>query len=108
MVPQTDRISKRRAWHVLQNLVLPRDRDLTDGVNFQWWLWLANLAQHQAEVIGVGIRTAQLVHLNANCAVLQFTRVDQSVVQVRLTEKRSKLTVHHATLQAAGDWSTWQ
>ena len=92
-VPQTDRISKQRAWHILQRLLLPRDRDLTDGSKFLWWLWIANLAQHQAEVVGSGIQKAELVAVNARSAVIDFTRVDLSLVQVHLTESRAGLTV---------------
>ena len=108
MVPQTDRISKRRVWYILRNLLLPRDQDLTDGSKFLWWLWVANLAQQQTEVVGGGIQKAELVAVDADSAVVAFTRVDQSLVQVQLTETRSGLIVRHATQQATGEWSPWQ
>ena len=107
IVPQTDRISKADAWAMLQTLVLPRDRDLTDGTKFRWWLWIANIAPRVA-VIGAGIRMAELVTRNERSAVIEFTRVDQSVVRVQLAANRSGLSVRHATQQAPGQWSPWQ
>ena len=101
MVPQTKRISKAKAWHILQNLVLPKDRNLTDGSKFCWWLWVANLAHHQVEIIGPGIRVAELVHVDAHSAVVAFTRVDQSVTRVRLAANRGVLSVHHVTQRTA-------
>ena len=71
-------------------------------------LWIANLAQHQAEVVGSGIQKAELVAVDARSAVVAFTRVDQSSVQVELTASRAGLTVRHATQQATGEWSPWQ
>ena len=92
----------------MQNLLLPRDQDLTDGSKFLWWLWVANLAQQQTEVVGGGIQKAELVAVDADSAVVAFTRVDQSLVQVELTEGRAGLIVRHATQQATGEWSPWQ
>ena len=74
---------------MLQNLLLPRDQDLTDGSKFLWWLRVANLAQHQAEVVSVGIQKAGLLAVNACSAVVAFTRLDLSVVQVQLTASRA-------------------
>ena len=40
-VPQIDRISKALAWRIVQGLRLQK---LIEGLDFRWWLWVANLA----------------------------------------------------------------
>ena len=93
LVPVTDRIGHKRAWDILGSLEFPADRDLTDGSKFLWWLWVANLASREAEIVGPGIVgahcTAFYKDQDAGHATVEFTRADDSVSLVSVSHGRS-------------------
>ena len=86
VVPQTDRIGKRQAWAVLENLPLGR-LDSSADATFKWWLWLANLGAHTRVVLGNGVVALDLTENNANEKHLLCTRADGSTIKLVVTPR---------------------
>ena len=83
-VPQQDRIGKKRAWEMLQNLPKMHPLHITSGTDFKWWLWVANLAQHSEFELGAGITGAVVTECDRYAVTVVFTRVDSSQCTVTL------------------------
>ena len=83
-VPQQDRIAKKRAWEMLQNLPKMHPLHITSGTDFKWWLWVANLAQHSEFELGAGITGAVVTECDRYAVTVVFTRVDSSQCTVTL------------------------
>ena len=93
LVPQIDRLGKKRVWHSVERLMqagaIPnaadgRARDITDGQDLRWWLWICNLGGQEQEVIGAGIHTARLAMNNADEVVFTFIRADDTECSLTL------------------------
>ena len=84
LIPQGDRISSKDGFNRLLK-VGPEDKDLTDGSTFPWPRLVANLSRLAPEVMGEGsIRKVVLAHVDAESIVLEFTRSDETLVQLRM------------------------
>jgi len=82
MVPQTDRIGKKRAWQLLQELpVGPLDSG--PHATFKWWLWLANLGAETRTVLGDGVVAASLLHSDVTLKKVTFVRIDNTTITVQ-------------------------
>ena len=80
-VPQIDRIGKQEALRTLQTLCqgpLPTDAHAA----FKWWLFVSNLGNTTARIIGPGIVSAELEDQWANGVVLLLER--QAGTKIRL------------------------
>ena len=62
-------------------------RDITNGEDLPWWLWICNLGCHTNEVIGAGVQRARLA-INDREAVFTFSRTDGTECIVRLVGGR--------------------
>ena len=89
IVPLTDRLGKAAVWEAVQRLGLACGdvRDITDGRDLRWWLWVCNLGRHTTRVIGDGVQRAQ-VRMNGKKAVFTFSRSDGTECIVMLSSER--------------------
>ncbi len=98
LIPQSDRIGKRRAWQLLnalrgQHLAQPGSAaqpphvNLTNGRLFSWKLWLCNLGPLAQDTFGPGIST---IHLEVNqgpIITMVVTRSDDTVATLSLAQR---------------------
>lgn len=84
-VPQQDRIGKRDAFRVLQNM--PCGADINS--NWHWWLFASNVGSLTRELIGPGIVEAELLDKWHTGVELLFRRADATEARLRLIETRS-------------------
>ena len=86
-VPQIDRIGKQEALRTLQTLCLgplPTDARAT----FKWWLFVGNLGDKTARIIGPGIISAELEDQWENGVMLLFERQDGTKVRLEIHQPR--------------------
>ena len=84
-VPQIDRIGKQEALRTLQTLCmgpLPTDADAA----FKWWLFVSNLGNKTARIIGPGIVSAELEDQWDNGVMLLFERQDGTKVRLEIQQ----------------------
>ncbi len=70
-------------------------RDITNGLDLPWWLWICNLGGHSQEVIGAGIHTARLAMNDADEVVFTFIRSDDTECNLTLCSLRRGTGVSH-------------
>ena len=85
-VPQSDRIGKKKAWVVLENLPLG-ELDSSPDATFKWWLWLANLGPHTQTAIGAGVIGAALTFSDCREKRILCRRVDGCTVEMLFSRK---------------------
>ena len=89
-VPQHTLMGKKQAWQQLTSIMSTAAEptlDVSDGEAFPWWLWVSNLGRHTLDVIGPGIYAASCTQHQAFEVTLRFTRIDETVVCVRLQDR---------------------
>ena len=85
LIPQSDRIGRRQAWHRLTAIRTEhRERgvdatlDLSDGTIFPWKLLFCNFAHSTAPILGAGICTVHLSLDEAHEITLFIRRIDNT------------------------------
>ena len=91
LVPQIDRMGKKRVWQVIAKCLAeeaipwqPQWVDITDGTHLRWWLWTCNLGPNTEEVIGTGIYAAKLARPAPEEVLSTFRHVGTETARVVL------------------------
>ena len=96
LIPQTDRVSKQDAFNRLvtfsDRVEQPlADNDLTDGVRFPWPRCVASLGRLAHRVMGEGsIRKVRLADGQSDKVTLEFIRINETTVRLRLVNHEGK------------------
>ena len=83
-IAQGDRIGRKEAWNRLSSLNGDVPLDITNGIHFLWWLWVASFGSKLGPVIGCGLRKAEVIRNCVESKLVRFERVDDTLVHVGL------------------------
>ena len=89
-IPQGDRMSRKDAFNILQEL--ETGPLLTDpSAPFKWWLFLSNVGNNTSAIVGEGIDRIELAEKSAHAVTLRVHRQGDTLWFLEVRSRSTKI-----------------